>query len=121
MTRPATVIGRRPAGRSRAPVGRLDWDFVLTPTARWVLGDYVNVWIDRAYVNGREITSPYGPHYEANTYDWHASLNNYNWKGSAGGGTIQTGDQIALFWSLVGDDGLGSATVTCTVPAPGVG
>ena len=107
--------------RSPAPVGRLDWNFLLTTTARWALGDYVNVWIDRAYVNGREITSPYGPHYEVNTYDWHASLNNYNWKGSAGGGTIQTGDRITFYWTLMGDDGAGSAYVDCTLPPPGVG
>jgi hypothetical protein len=72
-------------------------------------------------VNGREITSPYGAKTQVNTYDFHASLNNYNWKGSAGGGTIQTGDQLALYWSLQSDTAFGQAAVVCTVPSPGVG
>ncbi|MGN9907552.1 hypothetical protein ACTMTJ_08375 [Phytohabitans sp. LJ34] len=66
---PAVITMRR----SPAPVGRLDWNFLLTPTARLAFGPYLTVWIDRAYVNGREITSPYGPHFEVNTYDFHAS------------------------------------------------
>jgi len=114
---PATITIRR----SPAPVGRIDWNFLLTPTAQFVFGPTVTVWIDRAYVNGREITSPYSPHTEPSNYDFHGSLNSYNWRGSAGGGTIQTGDQLALYWTLESDSAVGQAALACTVPAPGVG
>ena len=114
---PAVITIRR----SPAPVGRMDWNFLLTPLSKLAFGPVLTVWIDRAYVNGREITSPYGSHTEVNTYDFHASLNSYNWKGASSGGTIQTGDQLAMYWSLQSDTAFGQAALVCTVPAPGVG
>jgi hypothetical protein len=114
---PAVITIRR----SPAPVGRLDWNFVLTPLAKLAFGPYLTVQIDRAYINGREITSPYGPHFEVNTYDFHASMTRYNWKGSSGGGTIRTGDQLAMYWSLSSDTAYGQAAIVCTIPDPGVG
>ncbi|GIE99453.1 hypothetical protein [Paractinoplanes rishiriensis] len=136
VARPATALADPPCAglftsfwspalitmrRSPAPVGRIDWNFLLTPAAMLVFGPMLTVSIDRAFVNSREITSPYGPHFERNTYDFHGSLNKYNWKGSAGGGTIQTGDRLELYWSLKSDSAVGQAAVVCTVTAPGVG
>jgi hypothetical protein len=107
--------------RSPAPVGRMDWNVLLTPTARFAFGPVLTVSIERAYVNGKQIASPYPGKTEVNTYDFHASLLNYNLIGRTTGGTIQTGDLLELYWHFQSNSAVGKASVICTVPAPGVG
>lgn len=96
--------------------GYLNWDFYLTNTARAYLGSPVTVTMPFAYVNGRPINPPYGPHPRVNTYDFHASFRTYNYIGG-GGGTLKSGDTVTLFWFIVGQDGHEAfRTITCRIP-----
>ncbi len=105
----------------RAPEGTLAWGFRLSNQARALLGVVVTVTMPFAYVNGRPVSPPYGPHMEENTYNFHGSMNNYQLIGG-GRGALQTGDQVTFFWHLRGSTDTGAYRfIVCHVPPPGSG
>ncbi|WP_225802342.1 hypothetical protein [Streptomyces sp. NK15101] len=89
-------------------------------TARANLGSPVTVAMPYAYVNGKAITPPYGPHTAISTYDFHGSMNTYQCVGG-GSGTIATNNKLTFYWFLKGSKPHSAADrhITCQVPQPG--
>lgn len=85
----------------RASGGTLAWGFKLSNTARANLGSPVTVTMPYAYVNGKAVTPPYGPHTAISTYNFHGSMNKYQYVGG-GSGTIATGNKLTFYWFLKG-------------------
>ncbi|MGI8826179.1 MAG: RHS repeat-associated core domain-containing protein [Chloroflexota bacterium] len=103
--------------------GKFAWNLTITPKAKRLFGPETIVTITDALINGREISSPYGPHLRTTDYDFHASLQKYNHKGG-GNGTIKRGDVLSLLWEVESYNPVtqklyyGIVQVTCTVPQP---
>ncbi|MFH8620222.1 hypothetical protein ACH4E8_34795 [Streptomyces sp. NPDC017979] len=106
----------------RASGGTLAWSFKLSNAAKAALGPTVTVTMPYAYVNGRAINPPYGPHTEPNWYNFHGSIKGYQFIGG-GSGTIQTGNKLTFYWYLKGSRPNSAADryITCKVPTPGSG
>ncbi|MFD9818908.1 hypothetical protein [Streptomyces violascens] len=104
----------------RATGGTLAWGFKLSNTARANLGPTVTVTMPYAYVNGKSINPPYGPHTAISTYNFHGSMNKYQFTGG-GGGAIATGNKVTFYWFLKGSKPNTAADryITCQVPKPG--
>ncbi|MEU2491054.1 hypothetical protein [Streptomyces sp. NPDC007883] len=104
----------------RATGGTLAWGFKLSRTARTNLGPTVTVSMPYAYVNGKAVNPPYGPHTAVNTYNFHGSMKKYQYVGG-GSGTIATGNKVTFYWFLKGSRPNSAADryITCKVPKPG--
>lgn len=104
----------------RASGGTLAWGFKLSNTARANLGPTVTVTMPYAYVNGKAVNPPYGPHTAISTYNFHGSMNKYQHVGG-GSGTIATGNKLTFYWFLKGSKPNSAADryITCQVPKPG--
>ncbi|WP_158708619.1 hypothetical protein [Streptomyces bikiniensis] len=61
----------------RASGGTLARGLELSHTARANLGSPVTVTMPYAYVNGKAVNPPYGPHTAISTYNFHGSMNKY--------------------------------------------
>ena len=117
----------------RTKSGRLGWDFKLSTSALVALGEdeifEVTVDITAAAVNYYWISTPYGPHYRADTYDFHSSLYKYMRTGRGHGGprTIKTGDYLWMYWEITGVNDTNGAVfegaryIGCNIPKPGSG
>ncbi|MFC5804781.1 hypothetical protein [Streptomyces formicae] len=104
----------------RATGGTLAWGFKLSHTARANLGPTVTVTMPYAYVNGKAVNPPYGPHTALSTYNFHGSVKKYQYVGG-GSGTIATGNKVTFYWFLKGSKPNSAADryITCKVPKPG--
>ncbi|MFI5531300.1 hypothetical protein ACIA8O_22490 [Kitasatospora sp. NPDC051853] len=104
----------------RAAGGTLAWSFKLSNASQSALGPTVTVTMPYAYVDGKAVNPPYGPHTEPNWYNFHGSMNGYQFIGG-GGGTIQTGNKLTFYWFLKGSTPNTAADryITCQVPTPG--
>jgi hypothetical protein len=104
----------------RSRTGSLTWSFKLTKIAIGKLGPVVEVTLPTAKVNGKAINPPYSPHTKVSTYNFHGSLWKYQIIGQQGTHELATGDEIFLYWLILGSTGEDAYRyIRCTVGKPG--
>ncbi len=106
----------------RSKNGTLAWGFKLTNIAIEKLGPVVEVTMPTATVNGKALSpTPYSPHTEYSTYNFHGSLYRYHVYRD-GNHVIATGNKIFFYWVIFGSSGEDAYRyIRCTVPRPGSG
>ncbi|AYV66947.1 MULTISPECIES: hypothetical protein [Niallia] len=94
----------------------LMWGFHLTSSARSFLGPIVVVKMPSAAVNGKAINTPYEPHSEGASYNFHGSMKNYQIKGQSY--PLKKGDIVNLSWHITGTnpERYGYRYLTCKMP-----
>ncbi|PAE11607.1 hypothetical protein CHI02_14180 [Niallia circulans] len=92
------------------------WGFHLTSSARSFLGQIVVVKMTSATVNSKAINTPYEPHSEGASYNFHGSLKNYQIKGQ--NYQLKKGDIVNLTWHITGTnpERCGYRYLTCKMP-----
>lgn len=74
----------------------LQWSFFINSSAYKLYSPQVKVMMTPVWVNGVYANSPYSPHTQSPSYNFHGSMKNYQVSGI--NKALKAGDRVKLFW-----------------------
>lgn len=74
----------------------LQWSFLINSSAYKLYSPQARVMMTPAFVNGIQANSPYSPHTQSPSYNFHGSMKYYQVSGQ--NKVLKAGDRVRLFW-----------------------